>query len=64
MTLQRFNDFVVRLRTLINADDETFFIFDNPKPHVNVNAPESPVVHKFLPPYSPFLNPIYSKMGG
>ena len=53
-----FNDFLQVVSEAINGNEETYLIMDNAPCHKNAVSPNPNHVVKFLPPHSPFLNPI------
>lgn len=58
MTLERFNGFLQQLYQTVDHENQTYFIFDNARCHLRAEEFGGNISNKFLPAYSPFLNPI------
>lgn len=58
MNLERFQEFLDDMMGHFPDEYECTIICDNARPHVRVENPTPTAQVKFLPAYSPFLNPV------
>lgn len=58
LTADLFQDFLSELSSILGPETEAVFVFDNCRSHLNMSTTYASHTIRFLPPYSPYLNPI------